>query len=299
MTIVRPVAISLAAAVLVLSVPFVSPAQEEEKPATVEEPPVPVLKGEVRRSPTIRLPARRVPRASAEPGAITVEAAEKGKVRVTRGEVPVVEILKALSDLSGLPVFYNSSDPNIPQRQVSFVSDFEAGADLLEQVLAINGFACRRQTSAGKEWIEVASYPPVVPTGTRPVPSRSSHRFVGLEAKPESEKDIDPRQVVTLIAGLRTIPVGEAITAVQGLAFPGRGTSANIPVVQVPTGNLLLVEVPYEHVPYLRGLLLELDRRAEEAGRRLEVVKVRTGKVDVLAAVIERILEGRAAARSS
>jgi type II secretory pathway component GspD/PulD (secretin) len=122
---------------------------------------------------------------------------------------------------------------------------------------------------------------------------------VGLEAKPESEKDIDPRQVVTLIAGLRAIPVGEAITAVQGLAFPGRGPSANIPVVQVPTGNLLLVEVPYEQIPYLRGLLLELDRRAEEAGRRLEVVNVRTGKPDVLAAVIDRILEGRAAARSA
>jgi len=267
---------------MALSSPGTVPCQEDAPPPPVRARPM----------KKVRIPEDQ----PEEKGRIGVAGAAKDKVVITAGQIPLIEIMKCLSDIRGVPVFHNSSDPNIPQKVISFVSGFDANADLLEQVLAINGFVCRRERGAGGEWIEVSSALQAMPQAHRPGPSRASPRFLDLEAKPEAEKDIEPQKTVTLIAKFRRLPAGEAMAAVQTLMAPARGGSPDLRIALFPAGNGLVIETRYEDVAYLRGLLIEMDRRTEGSDRRIEVLKLAGGKAEARAAVIEQILKARAAA---
>jgi len=230
------------------------------------------LKGLSKDASTKGMPSRPgLRRALAEPEDLTrIEMpAEAGRpARIAKGRIAVIVLLEGLSQIAGLPVFYDSvaSETYFRDKYAYIPQDMEATPASLKAILLSNGYLSRKITRDGFSWIEVLY--------TKAPGGRSGFDagpVIDLEPKPD--ENFDPDECVTLMAPLRHLGSSEAFTALANVAGGfSKGGFQSVGLTRVEFANSLLIHTAYRDVALFRSLIRKLEDEAARWQRDLEKV---------------------------
>jgi len=137
-------------------------------------------------------------------------------------------------------------------------------------------------------WIEAAVAAPA------PDPPSEPRRVLGLVPASGEEKDIDPAEIVTLVAPLAHADADDLLEAFETfLLLSGPAGGSEVCVVRSASANALIIASPHRRVPYLRDLIRSLDQERAGATWFVEVVDVK-GLADAIAQAVQEILKAQA-----
>jgi hypothetical protein len=123
----------------------------------------------------------------------SVPARKERSLSIAEGEIPLLDLLKALADITGLPVVHDSADQSFSKHGILFARDLpEVDEGLMLAILEVNGFlAAREALPSGREVWKVRSAPKRPensgPRASAPVGASGERKGPGAPAAPRPQ----------------------------------------------------------------------------------------------------------------
>ena len=210
-------------------------------------------------------------------------------------EMPLTELLRQISELSGLPLFYDSGDQNIINRKIIFISDKKSMSvdfDLVKALLEMNGiYLIPLKFSDGREVIQVSA----PPLGC----DRPPTHVIMVNGMEVIATPIDPDLYTTMIFDFHNINPSSAIDALEHLLWEeveGKLTcrrSGSYDLAALEKNWRIVISAKFGLLHYLQTMMTLLDRPCSlTSGRKCNTVQVEWVEAAKISEVIKDIIPG-------
>ena len=216
-------------------------------------------------------------------------------VTIYKGEINVLDFLRVIAVLRGVPVIYDSDLFKTP-RTITVVSDLTATYEILKAILEVNKYTVtERKLPDGSLVIEVTA-----PTtrATSRGGGAAETPIVPLEEGGTKVEELRRDEVATIVAPLKYAEIDEVrqvlAALLGGSATSKTSTGAGYAMVDVKRTNTLIIKAKYGLADYIREIIKRVDVPLPEDEQIIEVIDVKEADVNQLVRTIEEVLRGAA-----
>lgn len=243
----------------------------------------------------------------ASPGDVRFEpTGQKGQAAyMSEGQYLLFDILKHLSNYTGLPLLISGGDPNLATRTIQVVNDIpNVDEDIVKALLEVNGFTVQRDPlpSTGKEILKVVGNTPAAGPQNE---EEKEQKIIDAdrpvergEAAPAADefatmiftmKYTSPRDASEALNNLVSSRSGGGGAGAPGAAAVARGTKT-FSMVEVKNTQMLIVKAKFRLLNYIKELLKLIDQPIKEPDRIIKIIDVQDADAQDLVTIIQEFL---------